>query len=283
MYTEYLNKIAIEGKLRNLTDSTIKAYTFCVSHFLTRTNKVPDTLTAEDVRNFLLIKSHEGLKPRTFNLYNSSIHFFFRYVLHSTWDEYTIPRMKQDYHLPTILTLEEINRLLEATINLKYKAIFSTIYSSGLRISEAVHLRYSDISRLKMQIYIRKSKSRSDRYTILSKRNLDILTHYWFTCNKPTDILFPSRYTKDFLSNSAVSEKLRESLKNAGLSSDISSHDLRHSFATHLMEAGVDSRYIQALLGHRDPRSTQIYLHTSNKSILGIASPFDRKDGDCNV
>lgn len=229
MYTEYLNKIAIEAKLRNLTDTTAKAYTGCVSHFLNRTNKMPDTLTVEDVRNFLLIKSHEGLMPRTFNLYNSSIHFFFRYVLRSPWDEYSIPRMKQDYHLPTILTLEEVDRLLDATTNLKYKAIISTIYSSGLRISEAVHLHYSDISRSKMQVYIRKSKSRSDRYTILSKRNLDILTHYWFTCNKPTDILFPSRNTKGFLSNSAVSAKLRQSLKNAGLSSDISSHDLRHA------------------------------------------------------
>ena len=283
MYTEYLNKIAIEAKLRNLTDSTAKAYTGCVSHFLTRTNKIPNTLTAEDVRNFLLIKAQEGLKPRTFNLYNSSIHFFFRYVLQSPWDEYSIPRMKQDYHLPTVLTLEEVDQLLDATTNLKYKAIFSTMYSSGLRISEVAHLHYSDISRSKMQIYIRKSKSRSDRYTILSKRNLDILTCYWLTCNKPTDILFPNRNTKGFLTNSAVSAKLRQSLKDAGLNSDISSHDLRHSFATHLMEAGVDSRYIQALLGHRDPRSTQIYLHTSNKSILGIASPFDREDGDCNV
>lgn len=283
MYTEYLNKIAREGKLRNRTDSTIKMYQDCVSHFLTRTNKIPDSLTGEEVRAFLSMKLDEGIKPRTFNLYNSSIHFFFRYVLHQPWDEYAIPRMKLDYHLPTVLSLDEVNQLLDATTNLKYKAILSTMYSSGLRVSEVLHLHYSDISRSKMQIYVRQSKSRSDRYTILSTRNLETLTSYWFACNKSMGILFPNRNTKGFLSNSSVAMSLRRSLSAAGLNSNISSHDLRHSFATHLMEAGVEFRYIQALLGHRDSRSTELYLHTSNKSILGITSPFDKKDGDWNA
>jgi len=282
MYTEYLNKIATQGKLRNRTDSTIKMYQDRVSHFLIYTNKTPDTLTTEDVCAFLAMKANEGIKPRTFNLFNSSIHFFFRYVLRQTWDEYAIPRMKLDYHLPTILSLNEVDQLLDATTNLKYKAIFSTMFSSGLRISEALHLHYSDISRSKMQIYIRQSKARSDRYTILSPRNLEILTSYWFTCNKPTGILFPSRSTKSFLSNSAVAMVMRNSLRDAGLSTDISSHDLRHSFATHLMEEGVEFRYIQALLGHRDAKSTALYLHTSNKSILGITSPFDRREDHSN-
>ena len=104
---------------------------------------------------------------------------------------------------------DDVNLLLDATTNLKYKAIFSTMYSSGLRVSEVLHLHYNDISRSKMQIYIRQSKSRSDRYTILSPRNLEIHTSYWFACGKPTDILFPSRNTKSFLSISAVAMVLR--------------------------------------------------------------------------
>lgn len=277
MFTEYLQKTELEGKVRNLTDSTIASYICCISHFLTRTNKSPDTLDSEDVRGFILLKKEEGLKPRTLNLYNSSIHFFFRFVLRIFWDDSLIPRMKLDHPLPTILTLEKVEQLLAATEDLKYKAMFSTLYSSGMRISEVRHLHYGDISRSNMQVYIRESKSRSDRYTILSQRNLDILTEYWKGSGHPMGILFPSRNTGSYLSNAAVSMSLRRSLKSAGLAPEITSHDFRHSFATHLLESGVEIRYIQALLGHRDPRSTQIYLHTSNKFLLGISSPFDKK------
>ena len=118
-------------------------------------------------------------------------------------------------------------------------------------------------------------KSRSDRYTLLSKRNLELLTEYWFSCGRPTDILFPSKWNGGYISTGTVEQFMRKSVKAAGIEKAASPHSLRHSFACHLLEAGVDARYIQALLGHRDPKSTEVYLHISNKSLMGIESPFD--------
>jgi site-specific recombinase XerD len=185
-----------------------------------------------------------------------------------------------DYKLPTVLTLEDINQLLYATDDIKYRTMFSTMYSSGLRVSEVLHLHYDDISRAHHQIHVRNTKSRQDRFTILSERNLQMLTEYWFTCGKPRDILFPNKFTKGYLTVSTVEQVMRRSVKKAGLSPAITPHSLRHSFATHLMEAGVEFRNIQALLGHRNPKSTEVYLHISNKSLMGIESPFDEKGGE---
>ena len=176
----------------------------------------------------------------------------------------------------------KIERLLDATPNLKYKAIFAIMYSSGLRISEVLHLKYDDISRTNMQIYIHESKTHTSRYALLSKRALDILTEYWFKCGRPKGILFPNQWTGDYLTPSATGLELRKSVKRAGLPKDIHSHCLRHSFATHLLEDGVDIRYIQTLLGHRSPKSTEIYLHVSNKTLLGVQSPFDKNTGVTN-
>jgi site-specific recombinase XerD len=279
MYDKYLSDLETEGKLRNLKQRSIATYKNYVTYFLNYTDKIPKELTCEDVRSFLLAKKEEGLKATTLNLYNSAIRFFYRNVLHILWDDIRVPRMILDHKLPVVLTLEGINRLLDATENIKYRTIFSTIYSSGLRVLEALHLHYDDISRTHHQIHVRNTKSRQDRYTILSERNLQMLTQYWFTCGRPTDILFPSRFTKDYLTVSSVEQVIRRSVKEAGLSPGITPYSLRHSFATHLMEAGVEYRNIQALLGHRDPKSTEVYLHVSNKSLMGIESPFDKKDG----
>ena len=166
MYEKYLQQIEEAGKIRNLTQSTINSYRNFVSSFLSYMNKNPEELTCQDVRRFLLEKKDAGLKASTLNLYNSSIRFFFRNVLHILWDDVTVPRMILDHKLPTILSLDEINRLLDATEDIKYKAMFATMYSSGLRVSEVIHLHYDDISRTNMQIHVRKSKSRQAKRQI---------------------------------------------------------------------------------------------------------------------
>ena len=275
MYQKYLQQIAEAGKIRNLTESTITIYTNYVSAFLAYMNKNPEKMTCQDVRQFLLEKKDAGLKATTLNLYNSSIRFFFKNVLHILWDDITVPRMILDHHLPMVLSLDEINLLLESTENIKYRAMFATMYSSGLRASEVTHLHYDDISRTNMQIYVRNSKSRQDRYTILSKRNLELLTEYWFSCGRPRGILFPNQYTGDYLSVAALEMAMRRAVTEAELPKKVTPHVLRHCFATHLLEQGVDVRHIQALLGHRDPKSTEVYLHVSNKVLMGIHSPFD--------
>lgn len=275
MYETYLQQLEEAGKIRNLTKSTINCYKNYVSVFLKYMSKNPEELICQDVRQFLLEKKDSGLKATTINLYNSAIRFFYRNVLHILWDDITVPRMMLDHNLPTVLSIDEVNRLLDATDDIKYRTMFATMYSSGLRVSEVIHLHYDDISRTNMQIHVRESKNRQDRYTILSKRNLDLLTEYWFRCGKPRGILFPNKFTGQYLTVSTLEQVMRRSVTNAELSQKATPHSLRHSFATHLLEQGVDSRNIQALLGHRDPKSTEVYLHISNKSLMGIRSPFD--------
>lgn len=162
---------------------------------------------------------------------------------------------------------------------IKYRAMFATMYSSGMRVSEVIHLHYDDISRSNMQIHVRDTKNRMDRYTILSKRCLDILTQYWFEKGRPRGILFPNKFTGNYLTVSTLEQVMRRAVSDAELPKKATPHCLRHSFATHLIEQGVERQNIQALLGHRDPKSTEVYLHVSNKSLMGIQSPFDRKEG----
>lgn len=282
MYESYIDKIEVVGKLRNLKPGTIRTYKNNVTTFLEFTNKNPEDLTCEDARDYLVYLQNKGNKASTLNNKNGSLVFFYKRVLGKLWDDNLVPRAINDYAVPRVLSHADIERLLNATTNLKYKAIFAIMYSSGLRISEVLHLHYDDISRTNMQIYIRDSKTHASRYALLSKRALDILTEYWFTCGRPRGILFPNQWTGNYLTPSATGLELRKSVQKAGLPKDIHSHCLRHSFATHLLEDGVDIRYIQTLLGHRSPKSTEIYLHVSNKALIGIQSPFDKRAGVTN-
>ena len=282
MYESYINKIEDIGKLRNLKPGTIRTYQNNVRDFLKFINKHPDELTCEDARDFLLHLKNKGNKASTLNNKNGALVFFYKRVLGKLWDDNLVPRAINDYAIPRVLTREEIEKLLDATPNLKYKAIFAIMYSSGLRVSEVLHLHYDDISRTNMQIYIHSAKNHTSRYALLSQRALDILTEYWFKCGKPRDILFPNQWTGKYLTPSATGLEMRKSVERAGLPKDVHSHCLRHSFATHLLEDGVDIRYIQTLLGHRSPKSTEIYLHISNKALLGVKSPFDKNTGDSN-
>jgi len=277
MYEKYMLLLEEEAKIRNLKNRSVLCYKNYVSYFLNYVGKDPQELSCQDVRDFLLAKKEEGLKATTLNLYNSAIRLFYRNVLHILWDDVRVPRMRIDHKLPTVLSRQDIDGLLDSTDDLKYRAMFATMYSSGLRVSEVIHLHYEDISRTNMQIHVRESKSRMDRYTILSRRNLDLLTEYWFRCGRPRDILFPNKFTGGYLTVSTLEQVMRRCVRKAGLPAGATPHSLRHSFATHLMEAGVDARTIQTLLGHRDPKSTEVYLHVSNKSIMGIHSPFDRE------
>ncbi len=282
MYESYIDKIEVVGRLRNLKPGTIRTYKNNVISFLEYIQKNPEDLTCEDAKDYLVHLQSKGNKASTLNNKNGALVFFYKRILGKLWDDNLVPRAINDYAIPRVLSRSEIERLLDATSNLKYKAIFAIMYSSGLRISEVLHLHYDDISRTNMQIYIHTAKNHTSRYALLSKRALDILTEYWFKCGKPRGILFPNQWTGAYLTSSATASELRKSVEKAGLPKDIHSHCLRHSFATHLLEDGVDIRYIQTLLGHRSPKSTEIYLHISNKALLGVQSPFDKKSGESN-
>lgn len=228
MYDKYLEQFEEAEKIRNLKERSINCYKNYVSYFLKYQAKPPEELTCQDVRTFLLAKKEEGLKATTLNLYNSAIRFFYRNVLHILWDDITVPRMILEHKLPTILTVDDI----------KCKAMFVTMYSSGMRISEVIHLHYDDISRTNMQIHVQDTKNRMDRYTILSKRCLDILTQYWFEKGRPRGILFPNKFTGDYLTVNTLEQVMRRAVSDAGLPKKATPHCLRHSFTAHLMEQG---------------------------------------------
>ena len=279
MYEDIFASIRQAAEKRNLRERTIQLYCSDVGYFLRCTNKPTAELSLEDADAFLTMKRMEGRSPETHNHYRSSIKFLYKRVLKIPWDDEEVPAMKRERNLPTVLTPQEMNAIIDATNNLKHKAIIATMYSSGLRVSEVVHLRYDDVSRTNMTIHVRETKSRIDRYTILAKKNLDLLTEYWFKCGRPTGILFPSSWTGDYLDIASVNQFFKASARKAGITRRVSSHACRHSFASHLFENGVDIKYIQSLLGHVDPRSTDVYLHVSNKTLLGIRSPFDDPKG----
>lgn len=279
MYEAISESIRKAAEKRNLRESTIQLYCSNVSYFLRCTEKPVSELTLDDVDAFLTRKRLEGRSPETHNHYRSALRFFYRKVLKIDWDDESIPAMKRDRTLPTVLTREEINAIIDATSNLKHKAMIATMYSSGLRVSEVTHLHYDDISRTNMSIHVRQAKGRIDRYTILSKKNLDLLTEYWFKCGRPRGILFPSSWTSEYLDKGSVNQFFKASAKRAGIERRVSTHTCRHSFASHLLEDGTDIHIIQSLLGHADPRSTEVYLHVSNKTLLGVRSPFDKIEG----
>lgn len=275
MYEDIFELIIIAAQKKNLKESTSHKYCQALTPFLKTINKPWQELSIEDADDYLTAKRLAGIMPETYNHYYAALRFMYKRVLKINWNEDDIPRMRRDRSLPTILEKEEIDAILDVTTNLKYKSIFAVMYSGGLRVSETTHLHYKDISRKSHSIHIHNTKNRIDRYTILADRTLDILTEYWYQCGRPRDILFPSKVTGEYLDISAVNQVLKRSAKRAGITKHVTTHAFRHSFASHLLEAGCDIKYIQALLGHLDPKSTEIYLHVSNKTLLGIRSPFD--------
>lgn len=280
MNQKYLDKLLQDMELKNFTASTIQDYYRFVNRFLLFTKKEAMSITYSDIRTFIYhMKDQEQRKASTINCYTAAIRFFFEYTLGYVWDSKKIPKMKLDRQLPTILTREEAVSLIDSYENYKHKAMVSTMYSSGLRVSEVCRLRYEDILRSKEMIYVSNSKNRQDRYAILSKKNLEILTEYWFRYRKPRGWLFPSTVRDEPLTTGAVELFVKKQVNSLGLPKGTTPHTLRHSFAVHLLEDGISQTYIQQLLGHRSPASTECYLQMTSKSLLGIRSPLDGAEG----
>lgn len=276
MNEKYLFKLQQDMKLKNFTQNTCDDYFRFVKRFLEFTDQEAISITYADIRKFIFhMKDVENKKPSTINVYTAAIRFFFEYTLGYIWDSKKIPKMKRDRKLPVILTREQVGLLIDSMGNYKHKAITSTMYSSGLRVSEVCHLRYEDIRRKQKMIHVPLSKNRQDRYTILSDRNLDILTEYWYRYNRPMGWLFPSTVRDAPLTNSAVEQFVKKHVHQLNLPSEVTPHTMRHCFACHMLEEGVSHTFIQQLLGHRSPKSTDVYLQMTSKALMGLQSPFD--------
>ena len=246
--------------------------------------------TREDYyrRKFVFhMMDNESKKASTINVYTAAVRFFFEYTLGYVWGSQKLAKMKRDRYLPVVLTIEQVGMLIDSMDNYKHKAITATMYSSGLRVSEVCHLRYEDISRSKKMIHVPVSKNRQDRYTILSDRNLEILTEYWYRYGRPMGWLFPSTVRDEPLTTSSVEQFVKAHARALGLPEGVTPHTLRHSFACHALEDGVSHTFIQQLLGHRSPGSTDVYLQMTSKALMGIRSPYDtfgpsEEEGVCN-
>jgi len=182
--------------------------------------------------------------------------------------------LKKGKKLPVVLDRTEVEALFSVTKNLKHKAILMITYSSGLRLSETAHLKVSDIDSKRMMLRIQQSKGGKDRYSILSNVALNVLRQYWRKY-RPKEWLFP-RHREDKQISARSIQKIFDRAKNlANIAKPVTVHTLRHSFATHLLEAGIDLHHIQLLLGHKSPKTTTVYLHVSRKDLIRIVSPLD--------
>jgi len=286
MYEEYLEKVREECLIRNRSSQTADTYVRNIVHFMKWTGDKPmEDLALQDARNFILEKRRSGAKATTCNFYNSSICFLYKHVLNISWDQDTVPRMKLDKKLPEVLALEEIEKLIDTATDIRNKAILALLYSSGLRVGELVRLRPGDIYKSTMQVYIVESKNRSDHWTILSQRALDLVTEYWRSYPVKRDLLFvANKGAHTPLTVSGVETMIKKIGREAGI--EVHAHVLRHSFATHMIENGIDMPFVQSMLGHKCYASTEVYIHVSNKAVMGIKSPLDHpenhkaKDGD---
>ena len=203
----------------------------------------------------------------------NALNFYYGKILKRKF-MYEIKRPRKDKKLPVVLSGGEVSKILSAVSNIKHKAILMIIYSAGLRVSEVVKLKVEDIDDERKLIRVKGAKGRKDRYTILSDKALET-SEIYLKSHKPKKWLFTGAKKTGHLNIRSVQKIFDNAVKSAGIRKDVSVHCLRHSFATHLLESGVDLRYIQELLGHKSSKTTEIYTHVSNKNLGKIKSPLD--------
>lgn len=260
---------------KRYSENTITTYCEALKSFLVfyREKAITD-ITNQDViiyNNEYILKNN--LSASYQNQIVNAIKLFFKIVLHSKMIIEELQRPKNAKKLPMVLSKEETFKLIDVTTNLKHKTLLALIYSAGLRISEAINMKITDIDNQRMLIHVKNAKGKKDRYTLLSTKVSELLKEY-YAVYKPKTFIFEGQNNEQYSSRSAQSI-LQQAAKNASISKKISLHTLRHSFATHLLEAGTDLRYIQDLLGHSSPKTTMIYTHVSSTSLKNITNPFD--------
>jgi site-specific recombinase XerD len=230
-----------------------------------------------EIREFLLYQISIKKSNGSVNIYNSALRFVFGAVLTRNLNCRMIPRRRDRRDFPAIMSKDEIVRFFSVINNLRDRTIFETVYGAGLRLSEIVHLRVQDIDSKQMRIFVHHGKGGKDRFTLLSQRNLDVLREYWkqYRPNHPKGYLFYARSrNKHILTSRSVDYAFKKYKAMARLPESYTVHTLRHCFATHLLESGVDVCQIKELLGHTFLQTTSFYLHLSNMN-QGITSPLD--------
>ncbi|MGC3977815.1 MAG: tyrosine-type recombinase/integrase [Paludibacteraceae bacterium] len=265
-------------KLKELrySKNTLGTYTDLFREFINYYSDVElQDITEEMIVGFLRYLVNERCVSSSYqNQSINAIKFYYEKVRGNHRKVYLIERPREEKFLPEVLSLQEVEKIITATENLKHKAVLMTIYSAGLRIGEVVNLKLKDIDSNRMQIRIEQAKGKKDRYTLLSVKTLEILRKY-FIEYKPKTWIFEGEKGQPY-STKSVQTILKKSVESVGIKKHVTVHTLRHSFATHLLEAGTDLRYIQSLLGHSSSKTTEIYTHITTKGFDQIKSPLDK-------
>lgn len=268
-----------EMQVRNYSERSIKVYTSILSKMVNHFDIPYDQLKHDQVKDYLHQRIVvDKISTSTVNQTISAFKILQEDVLGRTWETIKIKRPRQNRKLPVVLSLEEVERLIAVTINLKHKALLALAYSTGVRREEAQQLKPSNIDSSRMCVNVTNGKGRKDRYTLLSKKALELLRTY-YKAVKPSVYLFESNQKKGgYLSASSLNKIVKRSAEKAGIQKNISFHTLRHTFATHLLEAGVNIKLIQQFLGHSSIKTTMIYLHIAHVEPGSISSPLDDLD-----
>src|SRR3989338_7818845 len=261
----------MELKVRNYSPKTIKSYMQCLKDYFSFYQNGVENLNIKNIKTFLLNKQERGYAPQTINLYLNAIKLFYRDIL-KKYDKIDLKFSKKTKKLPIILSRNEIAEIINNVYNQKHKLIIAMAYGSGLRVSEVIALKIKDVNLDELTIHLKEAKGKKDRLTIFPEKLKDKIRN-----------LIAGKEKKDYVFESERSGKLTErtaqkifkqALQRAGIKKEATFHSLRHSFATHLLENGVDVRYVQELLGHTNIRTTQIYTHITNPGLKNIKSPL---------
>lgn len=275
MMTPLRQRMLEELQRRNYSSRTIRLYLRHVAEFAKHFHRSPDQLGAEDIRQYqLFLIQEKKLAWSSYNQIVCALRFFYAKTLKRAFLLEDIPFPRKEQRLPLILSQEEVARIVTVPPHLKSRALLMTIYAAGLRRSEAAHLRVNDIDSARMTITVRQGKGQKDRVVMLSPVLLEILRQYW-RHNKPKQWLFPGDNPDQPISDNDVFAVFHNAVRRAGITKKVSPHSLRHSFATHLLESGIDLRTIQILLGHRSLKTTARYLHVSQQHMRVTGSPLD--------
>lgn len=261
-------------QLRRLSPKTQQTYLFHVTRFARHFMKLPDKLGEKEVKEYLLHLINKHVSYSTLTQAYSALKFIYEVTLKRPGQVKRIPYPKTPRRLPVVLDRSEIAAFFSAASSLKYRTIFMMTYSAGLRISEVIHLKRDDIDPARMTVRVRQGKGGKDRYSLLSKVALEELTSY-INHYRPTDWLFPGTDQNRPISPTSVQKMFQIIKNNAGITKPATVHTLRHSFATHLFEAGCDLHRIRLLLGHKYLNTTATYLHISRKHLVKVVSPLD--------
>jgi site-specific recombinase XerD len=268
---EYLEKTRQELRLRNYSFKTIKAYLGCLREYFDFKKFDLGKIDEENIKQFLLNKQSKNYSSQTVNLYLNAIKFFYREVLKNP-QKINLKFAKRSKKLPIVLLREEIKNIIKSIRNPKHKLLISLAYGAGLRISEIVNLKVKDVNLKELTIHLKNAKGKKDRITIFSEK-IKINLQNLIADKNPNDYLFESERGGKLTARTAQ-KVFEKALRDSDVKKDATFHSLRHSFATHLLENGIDVRYVQELLGHQNIRTTQRYAQVTNPKLKNIRSPL---------